>query len=261
MKFEDISAYSRFPRSSKYDLQWMMELAMGPNPLWLTEYLTEGMKLEPGMKVLDLGCGKAASSVFIAKEFDVEVWSADLWIDAESNVKRVAEAGFAGKIHPVHSEAHSLPFEQDFFDVIVSLDAYHYFGTSETYIGYLAKYLKREGSFGFVVPGLTNEFDDEPPEHLKKFWYWDWWTFHSPEWWRRHLDRSGKVVVAQADTMPDGWRYWLEWNQLYADLNHAPDEEADMLTTDAGRNVGFTRCITRRAASAEMERWPTFKPD
>ena len=29
------------------------------------------MELEPGMRVLDMGCGKAISSIFLAKEFDV----------------------------------------------------------------------------------------------------------------------------------------------------------------------------------------------
>jgi hypothetical protein len=31
----------------------------GANPLWLTEWLTEKMEFHPGMRVLDLGCGRA----------------------------------------------------------------------------------------------------------------------------------------------------------------------------------------------------------
>ena len=172
--------------------------------------------------------------------------------------QRVAAAGLAGQIHPVHAEAHSLPFEHDFFDAAVSFDAYHYFGTSETYIGYLANFVKRGGHIGFVVPGLVNELDDDPPAHLQKFWYWDFWTFHSPQWWRRHLDRSGKVAVETADLLPDGWQYWLEWNTLYNELKHAPDEEANMLKIDAGRNLGFTRCVAKRYDTSDQERWPTF---
>ena len=30
----------QFPRSSKYDPEWMCENEMGPNALWLTEFLT-----------------------------------------------------------------------------------------------------------------------------------------------------------------------------------------------------------------------------
>ncbi|HCF56895.1 MAG TPA: SAM-dependent methyltransferase, partial [Myxococcales bacterium] len=48
---------AEFPRSSGYDAAWMLDNQMGPNALWLAEWLTESMKLEPGMRVLDLGCG------------------------------------------------------------------------------------------------------------------------------------------------------------------------------------------------------------
>jgi cyclopropane fatty-acyl-phospholipid synthase-like methyltransferase len=46
---------------------------MGPNVLWLTEFVCEAMDLRAGMRVLDLGCGKALSSIFLAREFAVQV--------------------------------------------------------------------------------------------------------------------------------------------------------------------------------------------
>ena len=80
----------------------------------------------------------------------------------------------------------------------------------------------------------------------------------SDGWWRRHLDRSGKVSVETADMLPDGWKYWLEWNKLCNAGNVTPASEAEMLALDTGRNFGFTRCVARRVESAELERWPTF---
>ncbi len=47
---------SEFPRSSSYDLEWVVENLMGPNVLWLAESLTSVMDLRPGMRVLDMGC-------------------------------------------------------------------------------------------------------------------------------------------------------------------------------------------------------------
>jgi cyclopropane fatty-acyl-phospholipid synthase-like methyltransferase len=41
----------------------------GANPLWLTEWLAEAMPLQTGVRVLDLGCGRGASSVFLNREF------------------------------------------------------------------------------------------------------------------------------------------------------------------------------------------------
>jgi cyclopropane fatty-acyl-phospholipid synthase-like methyltransferase len=36
------------------------------------------MNLQPGMRVLDLGCGRALSSIFLHREFGLQVWAADL---------------------------------------------------------------------------------------------------------------------------------------------------------------------------------------
>ena len=43
---------------------------MGPNVFWLAEALSQVMDLQPGMRVLDMGCGKAISSIFLARDFD-----------------------------------------------------------------------------------------------------------------------------------------------------------------------------------------------
>jgi len=50
------------PGLASYDPIWVLENLMGPNVLWLTEALTQRMQLTPGMRVLDLGCGKAVST-------------------------------------------------------------------------------------------------------------------------------------------------------------------------------------------------------
>ena len=71
----------RFPRSSNYDGRWVLDNMMGPHVLWLAEHLSEVLGFTPGMRVLDLGCGKAISSIFLAREFGVQVVAADLWIE------------------------------------------------------------------------------------------------------------------------------------------------------------------------------------
>ena len=117
-----------FPRSAKYDVDWTIKHMMGPNVLWLTESLSALMDLKPGMRVLDLGCGTALSSIFLAREFDLQVWATDLWVPASNNWERIREAGLADRVFPIYAESRSLPFAAEFFDAIVSMDAYHYFG-------------------------------------------------------------------------------------------------------------------------------------
>src|SRR5436305_15104731 len=57
-------ARTRFPRASAYDPRWVIGNVMGPHPLWLMEWLCTELDLPAGARVLDLGCGKALTSVF-----------------------------------------------------------------------------------------------------------------------------------------------------------------------------------------------------
>src|SRR6476659_1478655 len=114
----------QFPRSNQYDPEWVTTSASGgANSLWLTEWLTTAMNLRPGMRVLDLGCGRASSSVFLHREFGVQVWAVDLWTSASENMQRIRDVGAEDSIFPLHGDARSLPFAADFFDAIVCVDA------------------------------------------------------------------------------------------------------------------------------------------
>src|SRR5262245_46557419 len=67
---------ARFPRASRYHPDWIAaSVSGGANSLWMTEWLAEALQLKPGMRVLDLGCGRAASSIFLFREFGVQVWA------------------------------------------------------------------------------------------------------------------------------------------------------------------------------------------
>jgi cyclopropane fatty-acyl-phospholipid synthase-like methyltransferase len=58
-----------FKKTAKYDKQFVSDNLMGPNALKMVEELTSKLDLHPGMRVLDLGCGKGLTSIFLAKEF------------------------------------------------------------------------------------------------------------------------------------------------------------------------------------------------
>jgi SAM-dependent methyltransferase len=243
---------SEYPRSGKYDPKWILDNQMGLNPLWLTEWLCSQMPLRRGMRVLDLGCGRALSSVFLAKEFDVEVWAVDLWIAAEDNWKRIEAVGLGDKVFPIHADARELPFAHGFFDAIVCIDAYIYFGTDDLYLDYVRRFVKPAGQIGIVVPGFMRELEGPLPEHLRPFWSQECWTWHTSDWWRNLWERTGLVKLQIVDTMPDGIGAWLQWKKARV----AAGDQSDSLRTDIrvmeadqGRYMGFLRMIgTNRKA-------------
>ena len=89
---------AEFPRSNKYDAKWLVDLDMGPHPLWLLEDLAADLDLRPGMRVLDLGSGLGATSVFLAKEYGVEVVAADLCVDPTEAGEVFAKEGVGERV-------------------------------------------------------------------------------------------------------------------------------------------------------------------
>lgn len=256
----DLLNKPEFPRSSRYDHAWMMDNQMGPNALWLSEWLTEVLPLESGMRVLDLGCGRAMTSIFLAKEFGVRVWAADLWISPDHNWQRVMEAGLQDQVFPLRAEAHALAFPQGFFDAVVSFDAYQYFGTDTLYLNYISGFVRQGGLLGIVVPGLMQPVEDSLPEHLarpqsngKVFWEEDCWSFKTARWWKALWGKSNRVENIQVDEMQQGWRHWRDFEAaLAASGKNVFPSDVETLEQDQGRYIGFVRALAARNATAPM---------
>ena len=241
----------RFPRSSAYHPDWIVaSVSGGANSLWLTEWLTEAMDLRPGMRVLDLGCGRAASSVFLRREFGAQVWAADLWFSASENIQRVRDAGVDDGVFPIRADARALPFAEGFFDAIVSIDSFMYYGTDDMYLNYLARFVKPGGAVGIALAGFLAEIADPIPAHLSEWWAAELpYNLHSAGWWRRHWEQTGILEIAVADTLPDGWRLWRDWIKLVAPEN---EKEIRALEADAGRHFGYVRTVGHRRAEAQL---------
>jgi cyclopropane fatty-acyl-phospholipid synthase-like methyltransferase len=250
MTLDDRFVSERFPRSVKYDPGWVLASISGAaNALWMSEWLAAALDLRPGMRVLDLGCGRAVSSIFLCREFGVQVWATDLWFSASENLRRIQDAGAGDGVFPIHADARSLPFATEFFDAIACIDCFPYFGTDDLYLNYLARFMKAGGQVGIAGAGLMRELEGSPPEHLREWWTQDAWCLHSVDWWRRHWERTGLVDVEIADTMPDGWKVWLEWHKMIAPENQ---REIKALEADHGNYLGYIRCVGRLLRDANL---------
>lgn len=223
----------KYIKAQKYDKQFVEENMMGPNSMILLEQICESLNLKPGMRVLDMGCGKGITSIFLAKEYGVTVYATDLWISATENYERFKSMGLEDKIIPIHAEANDLPYAKGFFDAAISIDSYHYFGANETYFkDTFSKLVKKGGQFGIACPGLTHEID-KIPEGIKKVWDDDldaFNTFKTTKWWETTWKNSGLVDILECREIKDAREIWYDWAKIARErLNFNDDEvlEAD----------------------------------
>lgn len=190
------------------------------------------------------------SSIFLSREFGVQVWATDLWFSASENLQRIRDAGVGEMVFPIHADARSLPFADGFFDAIISIDSFFYYGTDDLFLAILARLLKPGGQLGIAGAGLMQEFQGTVPEHLQAWWTPELWCLHSAVWWKQHWEKTGILQVETADTLPDGWKFWRDWH-----LAIAPDnaQELQALEADEGRYLGYVRAVARRQAGVVLE--------
>lgn len=240
---------NKFPLSSKYELKWMQKHEMGPNSVWLTEFLLEKMNIQPGMRVLDLGCGMACSSIFLAKEKQVKVFAADLWIRPEQNMVNIIEMDAENDVFPLHTEARDLKFAHEYFDAIISIDAYQYFGSDDFYLTYLLQFLKPGGQIGVVMPGTRTEVSPEMKNYYGDLWDDEMTCFHSKDWWYNHWLKSGKVDISTSDELGNAWQYWLEWelhNEATNMINPNKGSDVAFIERDNGEYIRFIRMVASK---------------
>jgi cyclopropane fatty-acyl-phospholipid synthase-like methyltransferase len=231
-------------KSDRYDFSFIKENMMGPNSMKIVEELAESLNLEKGMRVLDLGCGKGLTSIFLAKEYGATVFATDLWISATENYERFKDMGLEEKIIPIHAEAHDLPFAQEFFDVAVCVDAYHYFGVEEDYLTkHLAPLVKRGGQIAVAVPGLKEEFADVVPTELRPYWQDDM-NLHSCDWWYNLWKASDLVRIKECKELKCCKEAWQDW--LLCDNDYAR-RDIKMMEAEGGNYFNFVSIVAVRS--------------
>ena len=208
---------------------------MGPNSIIILAELLENVKLKKGMKILDLGCGKGLTSIYLAKEYKATVYAVDLWVSATDNYKRFQEMKVEEYTIPIHADAHELPFADEYFDAVVSVDSYHYFEK------YLRRLLKKDGPVALAFPGMKYEVHDNIPSEMKKLWEPEALKmWHSIPWWESKLEKSlDNMAIKEMKCFDTAWDDWLQTDNPYA------VEDIEMIKTDAGRYMNIISVVGR----------------
>ena len=235
-----------YPRSAKYSKPELMALIMGPNPIKLEEELLENNNILPGSIVCDLGSGNGLTSIFLANEYGHRVYAADLWSDPEENSKFFESMGFgADRISPVKADAMQLPFELDFFDAIVSVDSYNYFGRDPAFLDEkLLPYLKSGGYIYIAIPGMKKDLHDNLPDELLLSWNAEQLDFlHDKDYWRNIIEQSEKAEIISISEMRSNKEVWDDW--LMQENEYARGDRKSM-EAGAGKYLNFIKIILRK---------------
>ena len=159
---------------------------------------------------------------------------------------RINQENMETNVFPINAEAHNLPFANECFDVILSVDSFHYYGTSNLYLDIIQKYLKQSGQIGIVIPSVKKEIGEKFPEKIKPYWDSDMYCFHTTKWWKKHWSHNEKFTVEIADEIPNCYKNWLLWDKKlkeYGVLKRSGDVE--LLESNEGFFT-FSRIIGKK---------------
>lgn len=233
--------------SEKYGAFFTKEYMMGPNTLRLLDEMLGRYPLEAQGRVLDLGCGTGLSSMFLAKETGAQVFAVDLWCSATDNYRRFCRWNVEKNTVPVHADANDLPFAEEYFDAVVSVDAYHYFACDG---GFFQKKLlplvKKGGWVLIVVPGLREEFGEEVPAEMLEWAGEEYRLFHSCAWWKETIGECAEIAQAEffeMDCADEAWREWFESGHEYA------LRDKEFFERGVGKYMNFVGMAIRRSDS------------
>ncbi len=232
------------PFTDNYDMNFLLNTMMGPNAMRIMEELTSFLPLSPGMRILDLGCGMGISSILLAKKYDVTVFAADLWIAPTENAERFTSQGLDSKIIPLLVDAtKELPFAHEYFDMIISVDSYQYFGNNEAMLPKLLPFVKKGGLMAVAVPGFIRDFPEgELPEEVRPYWTPDWY-FYSPGWWRALWEKEPGITIIgirEMDACKQAWDDWLQSPNPHA------QGDIPMMQAGAGKYFNIIQLVGRK---------------
>ena len=233
---------SIFPKANSFDTTLVASKIMGPNPLKLCEELLAGTSIPRGSVTCDLGSGTGITSALLAREYGLDVYAVDLWSNPDENRKFFRSLGIpAETIHPVKADAsQGLPFAPEFFDAVVSIDSYNYYGRDPNYLGKrLLPYVMPGGMPYLSIPGMKHDCHDELPASLLESWTPEQLDYmHDMSWWRAMIEPTAGVEIVDMHEMrctAEAWADWLACDNEYAAGDRAAIEAGalDYLNTIA----------------------------
>lgn len=235
-----------YPKSQTYDTPELHAKMMGPNPVKLSEELLQDHKIPAGATVLDLGSGQGLTSVFLAREYGFKVYAGDLWSDPAENRKFFDEMGLSKQqIIPVKADAENPPFKPDFFDAVISIDSYNYFGRNESYLdAKLLPCVKSGGLLYLSFPGMKKDLHHHLPPELLLSWTPEQLDYlHDLTFWTEIFQASKDAELLSLTEMESDEEVWRDW--LACENPYAVGDRKSM-NAGGGKYLNFIAAVLRK---------------
>ena len=236
----------KYLKSEKYSTPALQAKIMGPNPVKLEEELLLDHKIPEGAVVCDLGSGQGLTSVFLAKEYGFTVYAADLWSDPEENRAFFDEMGLTREqIVPVKADAENLTVEKEFFDAVVSIDSYNYFGRDSRYLDEkLLPFVKSGGYLYIAIPGMKKDCHENLPKELLLSWTPEQLDYmHDVRYWRDIVGKSCDAEIVSVHEMESNEEVWADW--LRQENEYAVGDRKSM-EAGGGKYLNFIAIVMRK---------------
>lgn len=127
-------------------LDQVLEKTLHPGGLKLTARLAEIVAFKPEAKVLEIGCGRGITAIFIARHYGCSVTGIDISPALITSARdRAKSENLAGKTSFIIADAQELPLLSDSFDVVVSECSLSLLPDKERAIDEIRRVLKPRG--------------------------------------------------------------------------------------------------------------------
>ena len=225
-------------------MEFLKATMMGPNAMRVSEELASHLSINENMRILDLGCGCGLSTLLLTKKYGATVFAADLWVPPTENYERFQSVGIADKAVPISVDAtKGLPFANGYFDLLFSVDAYHYFGDTAEMLPAIIPHIKKGGYIAVAIPGIKFEFGKNVPEEMRPFWNDEIArTIRSLEWWKELWSREKGIELVDAREMTCCKQAWDEWLMAY---HPVVAEDIKMMKAENGQYFNLVQLIAK----------------
>lgn len=230
--------------SNNKNAEFLKATMMGPNAMRVAEELASHLNINENMRIIDLGCGCGLSTLLLVKKFSASVFAADLWVSPTENHERFQSLGIDDKAVAISIDAtKGLPFAKGYFDLLFTVDAYHYFGDTAEMLPSLIPFVKKGGSIVVAIPGLKYEFGENVPEEMKPFWNDEVArTIHSIDWWKDLWQKTGGIDIVDIREMACCKQAWSEWLTAYHPVVAG---DVKMMEAEGGKYFNLIQLIAK----------------